>query len=85
VIPLKPRRTIFEIVWNILDYCREPKILTHIMLYCNLNTPAAKKYLELLILRSMLSVEEDSYKTTSKGMEYLDLVQAAYLALFESE
>jgi predicted transcriptional regulator len=83
MILLKLRRTLFEIVWNILDYCKESRILTHIMLHCNLNTPAAKKYLDLLVLRGMLSADEDSYKTTGKGMEYLNIVQAAYLGLFE--
>ncbi len=83
MISLKPRRTLFEIVWKILDYCKESRILTHIMLYCNLNTPAAKKYLELLIQRGMISANEDLYKTTGKGMEYLGVIEAAYLALFE--
>lgn len=80
---MKPRRTSFEIVWNILDCCREPRILTHVMLHCNLNTPAAKKYLQLLVARGMLSTDEGSYKTTSKGIEYLDIVHVAYIALFD--
>jgi len=79
---LKLRRTAYEIVWKILDYCREPRRLTHIMQSCNLNTPTAKKYLDLLTQRNMLSTTEESYKTTREGLKYLELIEEVYLALF---
>jgi predicted transcriptional regulator len=79
--PLKPKRTAYEIVWKILDYCREPRKLTHIMQSCNLNTPTAKKYLDLLILKNMLSNNE-AYRTTSEGLRFLDLIEEVYFSLF---
>jgi len=79
---LKLRRTAYEIVWKILDYCREPRRLTHIMQSCNLNTPTAKKYLDLLLLKNMLSLNEEHYKITKDGWEYLELIEEAYLKLF---
>ena len=79
---MKLRRTAYEIVWKILDYCREPRRLTHIMQSCNLNTPTAKKYLDLLLLKNMLSLNEEHYKITKDGWEYLELIEEAYLKLF---
>jgi len=79
---LKLRRTAYEIVWKILDYCKEPRRLTHIMQSCNLNTPTAKKYLDLLTLKNMLSMNGENYKTTKDGLKYLELIEEIYLALF---
>ena len=79
---MKLRRTAYEIVWKILDYCKEPRRLTHVMQSCNLNTPTAKKYLDLLTLKNMLSVNEDYYKTTKNGLKYLELIEEIYLTLF---
>jgi predicted transcriptional regulator len=79
---LKPKRTVYEIVWKILDYCKEPRRLTHIMQSCNLNTPTAKKYLDLLTRRNMLAVDDESYRTTRDGSNYLEVIEEAYLALF---
>jgi len=79
---LKIRRTAYEIVWKILDYCKEPRRLTQIMQSCNLNTPTARKYLALLILKNMLSTGGEYYETTKEGLKYLRLIEEVYLALF---
>jgi predicted transcriptional regulator len=79
---LRLRRTAYEIVWKILDYCKEPRRLTHIMQSCNLNTPTAKKYTDLLLLKNMLSINDEYYKTTANGVKYLELIEEAYLKLF---
>jgi len=82
VDPLKLRRTAYEIVWKILDYCKEPRRLSHIMQSCNLNTPTAKKYLDLLLLKNMLSISGEHYKTTKEGLKYVELIEEIYLKLF---
>jgi predicted transcriptional regulator len=79
---LKLKRTAYEIVWKILDYCREPRKLTHIMQSCNLNTPTAKKYLDLLVLKNMLSNNGEVYRTTGEGTRFLDLIEEVYFSLF---
>ena len=79
---MKLKRTVYEIVWKILEYCKEPRRLTHIMQSCNLNTPTAKKYLDLLLLKNMLSVNGEYYKTTKEGLKYLELIEEVYLTLF---
>ena len=80
---MKLRRTAYEIVWKILDYCREPRRLTHIMQACNLNTPTTKKYLDLLVQKNMLSISAEYYATTKEGLKYLELIEEIYLALFD--
>ena len=79
---MKLRRTAYEIVWKILDYCKEPRRLSHIMQSCNLNTPTAKKYLDLLLLKNMLSISGEHYKTTKEGLKYVELIEEIYLKLF---
>ncbi|MFN3621957.1 MAG: winged helix-turn-helix domain-containing protein [Nitrososphaerales archaeon] len=79
---LNLKRTAYEIIWEILDYCREPRKLTHIIQACNLNTPTTQKYLSLLVQKNMLSMSEKSYKTTKEGLKYLKLIEEIYLALF---
>jgi predicted transcriptional regulator len=79
---LKSKRTAYEIVWKVLDYCREPRKLTHIMQSCNLNTPTAKKYLDLLVLKNMLFDNGEVYRTTREGAKFLDLIEEVYFSLF---
>jgi len=79
---LKPRRTAYEIIWKILDYCRAPRRLTHIMQSCNLNTPTAKRYLDLLVQKNMLIINNECYKTIKDGLRYLELIEEIYVALF---
>ena len=79
---MKPKRTAYEIVWKILDYCREPRKLTHIMQSCNLNTPTVKKYLDLLVLKNMLSNNGEVYQTTKEGLRFLYLIGEVYFSLF---
>jgi predicted transcriptional regulator len=79
---LKPKRTVYEIVWEVLDYCREARRLTNVMQSCNMNTPTAKKYLDLLVLKQMLSTNGERYRTTKQGLSYLALIEQAYLKLF---
>ena len=79
---MKPKRTAYEIVWKILDYCKEPRRLTNVMQSCNLNTPTAKKYLDLLVLKQMLSMNDENYITTKEGSKYVELIEEVYLKLF---
>ncbi len=77
------KRTLYEIAWEILTYCREPRRLTHIMLHCNLSTKAAKRYLDLLTSKGLLEKRSEYYLTTRKGLEYIMLFNRLYKALFE--
>ena len=82
---MRLRRTPYEMVWQILDYCRNPRRLTHIIQSCNLNTINAQKYLELLIRKEVLEKTGEVYATTSKGLKYLELIEEVYQELFTEQ
>ena len=79
---LKPKRIAYEIAWKILDFCRSPQRLTHIILSCNLNTVSAKRYIDLVISKNMLVLDGENYKTTAEGLRYIKLIEEVYLELF---
>ena len=79
---MKPRRSVYEVIWDILVYCRTPRRTSHILLVCNLNTRAAKKYLELLVEKGLLARQGEEYVTTEKGLEYIRLFGELYRRVF---
>ncbi len=81
-IEMKPRRSPYEIIWEILSYCRQPRRITHILLACNLSTDTAKKYLNLLIEKGLLKKQSENYITTRKGVEYIKLFNELYKKVF---
>jgi len=80
---MKPRRSIYETLWEILRCCREPKRFTQIIQECNLNTIKAKKYLDLLLKKKLLEKKGSYFMTTSKGEEYIDLFNKLYERIFD--
>ena len=79
---MKPKRSSYEIMWDILTYCREPRKLTHIIQACNLNTKAAKKYVNLLMEKGLLARHGGEYVTTGKGYAYMELFTKLYMKIF---
>ncbi len=45
---MRPRRSVYEIIWDIPRYCRTPRKLSRTLLTCNLSTRTVKKYIDLL-------------------------------------
>ena len=80
---MKPRRSPYEIAWDILTYCRTPRRVSEILLACNLNTKTADKYLELLVRKGLLAKQGNTYVTTDKGREYIRLFNELYKRIFE--
>ena len=80
---MRPRRSIYEIAWDILTYCRTPRRMSQILLACNLNTKAANKYIEMLIRKGLLAEWENMYVTTERGLEYIRLFDELYKKIFE--
>jgi predicted transcriptional regulator len=80
---LKLKRTPYEIIWQVLEYCKEPKKLTQIIQGCNLNTNSATRYLNLLLTKELLLKVNDTYRTLKKGVTYLELIEKIYEALFK--
>jgi predicted transcriptional regulator len=84
---MKGRRTSYEIYWEILVYCREPRTLTNIINRCDLNSKLGQEHLGFLQARGYLLVdrqgERTTYATTEKAQEYITLFSRMYGALFD--
>lgn len=84
---MKGRRTSFEIYWEILVYCREPRTFTNIINRCDLNSKLGQEHLRFLHARDYLHIEKQdertTYITTDKAQEYISLFSKMYGALFD--
>jgi predicted transcriptional regulator len=83
------RRTVFEIYWEILVYCKTPRSFTAIVNRCDLNSKTGQEYLEFLGKKGYLSMVVDGEKTryvSTKGAgDYITLFSSLYQKLFDSE
>lgn len=79
---MKPRRTRYEIIWEILEYCTKPKRITQIIQGCNLNPNSAEKYIRLLIDRNLLMKKGEFYEATENGIKFIEEVKNVYVRLF---
>ncbi|MDD1693265.1 MAG: hypothetical protein LUQ71_00925 [Methanoregula sp.] len=82
------RRTVYEIYWEILVYCKTPRSFTAIINRCDLNSKTGQEYLEFLAARQYLAVVKDGEKTgyqaTPRAAEYIALFSSLYQKLFDS-
>jgi predicted transcriptional regulator len=84
---MKGRRTSFEIYWEILVYCREPRAFTNIINRCDLNSKIGQQHLRFLVDKGYLQIEKKdektTYITTGKAQEYITLFSKMYGTLFD--
>ena len=84
---MQPKRTHYEIYWEILTYCRIPKSFTSIINRCNLNSKIGQIHLEFLKNRRFLvEVQENGMtllKSTDSAKEYTVLFNKTYRELFD--
>jgi predicted transcriptional regulator len=82
------RRTVYEIYWEILVYCKSPRSFTAIINRCDLNSKTGQEYLEFLTGKGYLATVADEGKTrytsTSSAGEYIALFSSLYQNLFDS-
>lgn len=82
------RRTVYEIYWEILVYCKTPRSFTAIINRCDLNSKLGQEYLEFLVAREYLTILRDNEKTrygsTPKAAEYVALFSSLYQKLFDA-
>ena len=83
---LKERRTVYEIYWEILVYCRTPRLFTQIVQRCDLNSKTCQGYLDFLLNKGYLRLTNDSsvvaYQTTAKAGDYLGIFGSMYQELY---
>lgn len=82
------RRTVYEIYWEILVYCKTPRGFTAIINRCDLNSKTGQEYLEFLVAREYLAAgkegEKTTYRATPRAAEYVALFSSLYQNLFDS-
>ena len=75
-------RSRLEIVSNLLTRAKTSALKTHLMYGANLSYPMLGEYLSILLRSELIGEERDEkevlvhYRTTSKGLEFLDLYQS---------
>ena len=82
------RRTVYEIYWEILVYCKSPRPFTAIINRCDLNSKTGQEYIGFLVARGYLEApgdgEREGYRATEKAAEYILLFSRLYQHLFGS-
>jgi predicted transcriptional regulator len=66
------RRTRIDITADILHFASEGTKKTRIMYRCNLSHNQLQAYLKLLLDMELLASRSELFKTTAKGLEFLD-------------
>jgi len=82
------RRTVYEIYWEILIYCKSPRSFTAIINRCDLNSKTGQEYLGFLVAKGYLSTasegEKARYVSTPDAGEYITLFSSLYQKLFDT-
>jgi predicted transcriptional regulator len=82
------RRTVYEIYWEILVYCKTPRSFTAIINRCDLNSKTGQEYLRFLVAREYLAAAESgdraTYQSTPRAAEYIAIFSSLYQKLFDS-
>jgi predicted transcriptional regulator len=86
---MKGKRTLYEIYWEILTFCRTPRTFTSIIYRCSLNSKIGQEHISFLESKGYLKrVEEDRQsllKTTEDSKQFLNAFKDMYLALFSKK
>jgi predicted transcriptional regulator len=81
------KRTHYEILWEILTFCKTPRSFTSIINRCNLNSKIGQTHIEFLKQRRFLVEVENNgltlLKSTEKASEYIALFNKTYCQLFD--
>ncbi|PKG33466.1 winged helix-turn-helix domain-containing protein [Methanoregula sp.] len=82
------RRTVYEIYWEILVYCKSPRSFTAIINRCDLNSKTGQEYLRFLVARGYLAPIESGdramYQSAPRAAEYIALFSSLYQKLFDT-
>jgi len=83
---MKGKRTLYEIYWEILTYCRNPKAFTSIIHRCSLNSKIGQEHIGFLeekgYLRRFEEEGQNLLKTTEEAKPFLNAFKEMYLELF---
>jgi predicted transcriptional regulator len=83
---VKSKRTLYEIFWEVLTYCRNPRTFTNIIQECSLNSKIGQEHIDFLLKKGfLLRFEENGQnllRTTERAKPFLDDFKSIYFELF---
>jgi predicted transcriptional regulator len=83
---MKGKRTLYEIYWEILTFCRNPRTFTSIINRCSLNSKIGQEHMDFLLSKEFLMRFKDEantlHVTTEKANVFLYSFKNMYLELF---
>jgi len=84
---MKGKRTLYEIYWEILTFCKNPRTFTSIIHRCSLNSKIGKEHIGSLLSKDYLRKFEEEgrslHRTTEKASVFLDAFKTMYLELYK--
>ncbi len=85
---MEQKRTQYEIYWEILTFCKEPRSFTSIINRCNLNSKIGQIHVNFLKERGLLTTLENEGKihmqSTERANQYIELFSEIYQELFDN-
>ena len=83
---MRGKRTLYEIYWEILTFCRSPRTFTSIIHRCSLNSKIGQEHIGFLLSKGYLRTFEEGgrslYRTTERADAFLDAFKEMYLGLY---
>lgn len=83
---MRGKRTLYEIYWEILTYCRNPRTFTSIIHRCSLNSKIGQEHIGFLTdkryLRLYSEDNQNLYRTTEEAKQFIEAFKKMYLELF---
>jgi len=83
---LKGKRTLYEIYWEILTFCRSPRTFTSIIHRCSLNSAIGQEHIGFLLEKDFLRRYEEEggnlHRTADAAKPFLDAFKGMYLELY---
>jgi len=84
---MKGKRTLYEIYWEILTFCRNPRTFTSIIHGCSLNSKIGQEHIGFLLSKGYLRQFEEEgrglHRTTDSAAAFLDAFKEMYLELYK--
>jgi predicted transcriptional regulator len=85
---MKGKRTLYEIYWEILTFCRNPRTFTSIIHRCSLNSKIGQEHIGFLLSKDYLRRHEEEgkslHRTTDKARGFLNAFKEMYLQIYNT-
>jgi predicted transcriptional regulator len=83
---MRGKRTLYEIYWEILTFCKSPRTFTSIIHRCSLNSKIGQEHIGFLLAKEFIKkIEKEGrslHQTTGRAKAFLDTFKEMYLELY---